>query len=960
MADIDFKNSINADTAYVDGHKVKLIAVPDGTLELPISANDEYGYVVDANSKKHRVLLTAFLEGDPDFKSSLTEDTAYMTVNGQKVKVRLAAKLNGTQYLSNSANVNDGYTEDDDGNKHRTMLVTMPTGTLELPTSETDDSAYVIDDNGKKHKVRLFAVLAGGTTIVEVTVSGVPPLSLVGAVADSLASLKAFGGTALNTIPSEYTQVEYVERPSGNTEQYIETNWKPNLAKDIRIQGTATYMGTITDYRPILLGNYTGIRSSTLNIEFDGRTQNNLRIYTLKTNASSGNDLQVGPFATNAVVDFDIQITGSTGALAVSATAGGTTETGSGTIENVGEQTLYNMMLFKDHRATMTSASKVASRIHYLKATEDDKVVFELIPVKRKSDSVVGFYDKVSGQFLTNQGTGSFTAGNEVLPTPSDPMDIYCNNGALKILDKSDWTIFTNPTSVAGQGVFISSDGKWYNANDRGAGCAIPLTIGKQYTLVIHKKTAGLGTILRYGQSPQETPTGAGIQLTDWYRGDITDGQMISFVAKLPYLVMQLSAVAVEAGMIQEAVEVIEAQGGDYTFLKYIEATGTQYIDTGIPTQEGIGFDVTFLTNSIIGNSGNYGCILGGRKASGNNDVQITTFGNPAGSIRYGSQTGNNAGIVNNQKLHVSLINSVATLDDGTTYTVLSYKFTESNNIYLFGLNNDGTLVQTGSGCRIYNAKLYVNSNVVADFIPVKRNSDNVLGMYDTISKRFFTNAGTGTFVAGTPLGDGEVLKLTPSNDTAGVANLFAVNTYKDVQEIITGTVKHKVNVYVLNGEETAWNDVVSSSSYAMPKTALGSDSNVLPNKSTDVICSHYGVLATESGVGVQDIIWVGGSNVNFKTKATYATLQDWKDYLAAQYAAGTPVIVIVPFATEYTEPAPIAQSMTVVDGDNTVSLTQQGMTPLELEATYTAGVSVTITEIENANIGNDVDVVIA
>ena len=793
-----------------------------------------------------------------------------------------------------------------------------------------------------------------------VVVSGIPPLSLVGAVADSLTSLKAFGGTALNTIPSEYTQVEYVERPSGNTEQYIETNWKPNLAKDIRIQGTATYMGTITDYRPILLGNYTGIRSSTLNIEFDGRTQNNLRIYTLKENAGTGGDLQVGPFATNDVVDFDIQITGSNGALAVSATAGGTTETGSGTIENVGEQTLYNMMLFKDHRATMTSASKVASRIHYLKATEGGNVVFELIPVKRKSDSVVGLYDKVSGQFLTNQGTGSFTAGNEVLPTPSDPMDIYCNNGALKILDKSDWTIFTNPTSVAGQGVFISSDGKWYNANDRGAGCAIPLTIGKQYTLVIHKKTAGLGTILRYGQSPQETPTGAGIQLTDWYRGDITDGQIVSFVAKQPYFVMQLSAAAAEAGMIQEAVEVIEAQGGDYTFLKYIEATGTQYIDTGIPTQEGIGFDVTFLTNSIIGNSGNYGCILGGRKASGNNDVQITTFGNPAGSIRYGSQTGNNAGIVNNQKLHVSLINSVATLDDGTTYTVLSYKFTESNNIYLFGLNNDGTLVQTGSGCRIYNAKLYVNSNVVADFIPVKRNSDNVLGMYDTISKRFFTNAGTGVFVAGPVIGDGEVLKLTPSNDTAGVANLFAVNTYKDVQEIITGTVKHKVNVYVLNGEETAWNDVVSSSSYAMPKTALGSDSNVLPNKSTDVICSHYGVLATESGVGVQDIIWVGGSNVNFKTKATYATLQDWKDYLAAQYAAGTPVIVIVPFATEYTEPAPIAQSMTVVDGDNTVSLTQQGMTPLELEATYTAGVSVTITEIENANIGNDVDVVIA
>jgi hypothetical protein len=174
------------------------------------------------------------------------------------------------------------------------------------------------------------------------------------------------------------------------------------------------------------------------------------------------------------------------------------------------------------------------------------------------------------------------------------------------------------------------------------------------------------------------------------------------------------------------------------------------------------------------------------------------------------------------------------------------------------------------------------------------------------------------------------------NGSTATANNLFAVNTYKDVQEIITGTVKHKVNVYVLNGEETAWNDVVSSSSYAMPKTALGSDSNVLPNKSTDVICSHYDVLATESGTGVQDIIWVGGSNVNFKTKSTYATLADWKDYLAAQYAAGTPVIVIVPFATEYTEPEPIAQTMNVVAGDNTLEAIQYGLPNLEAEAIYT------------------------
>lgn len=954
MADIDFKNSINADTAYVDGHKVKLIAVPDGTLELPISANDEYGYVVDANSKKHRVLLTAFLEGDPDFKSSATEDTAYMTVNGQKVKVRLAAKLNGTKYVSNSPNDNDCYTEDDDGNRHRTMLVTMPTGTLELPTSETDDSAYVIDDNGKKHKVRLFAVLAGGTTIVEVTISGIPPLSLLGAVEDSLSELKAYGGLLQSGVPGGYTAVEYVERPSGNTEQYIETNWKPNLAKNIRVQGIATYMGSDTNYRPILLGNYTGNRTSTLNIEFDGRTQNNLRIYTLKANAGTGGDLQVGPFATNDVVDFDIQITGSNGALAVSATVGGTTITGSGTIENVGEQTLYNMMIFKDHRATTTSASKVASRIHYLKATEGDKVVFELIPAVRNSDNAVGFYDKVSGQFLTNQGTGTFTAGNEIVPTPSDPMDIYCNNGKISVLDHTNWNVITNPTSQTGQGMFINSDGKLSKASDRGAGVFIPVTVGKQYTVTIHKKTIGIGTYIRYGQSNNGTVPNSAEQLLDWYRGSITDGMMFSFIAKRPYFVMQLSPDFVEAGGIDEAIEVIEAQGSDYTFVDSITADGTQYIDTGILAGSDIKAEVKFKPTNT---SAAY-CALGGRDfSSGDNRNAFGIWANVSGRTRFDFQSNSVSSTLGSSTTNwnIAVKDGVKNYFNGTQEeSNTTATFASTRNMYLFGMLSGssvtGNMVGSIAYCRIWKAGV-----LVRDFMPAIRNSDNVVGMYDTVSGTFFENQGTGVFVAGTPLGDGEVLKLTPSNDTAGVANLFAVNTYKDVQEIITGATTHKVGVYVFNGTED-WTEG-STTSLSISKTSLGTSTTVLPSTSTDIVCTHYQALGTSA---VEDAIWVGASNVNFRVRATYATISDWKTFLAGQYAAGTPVIVVYPLETAQDEVAPVPQTMQVVAGDNVLDIVQAGMSGLEVSATYMKGVSVTISEIEDANIGNSVEVVIA
>ena len=50
---------------------------------------------------------------------------------------------------------------------------------------------------------------------------------------------------------------------------------------------------------------------------------------------------------------------------------------------------------------------------------------------------------------------------------------------------------------------------------------------------------------------------------------------------------------------------------------------------------------------------------------------------------------------------------------------------------------------------QVYRFSIYENNMLVLNFIPVKRNSDNVLGMYDTVSGNFFTNAGSGSFIAG-------------------------------------------------------------------------------------------------------------------------------------------------------------------------------------------------------------------
>ena len=167
MPTIKYKSNPNEDTAYCDGHKVQLVAVPSGTLQSPIHSTSDAGYVIDGNGEKHRVLMAYFMSGTPDYKPNETCDTAYLTVSGRKIKVRLACKESGNLTLSTKANVNKGYVVGGDGEKHRVTLVETPTGTLQLPNNETDDSAYVVDNNGKKTKVRLFLLLNGIITSYE-------------------------------------------------------------------------------------------------------------------------------------------------------------------------------------------------------------------------------------------------------------------------------------------------------------------------------------------------------------------------------------------------------------------------------------------------------------------------------------------------------------------------------------------------------------------------------------------------------------------------------------------------------------------------------------------------------------------------------------------------------------------------------------------------------------------------
>ena len=175
-----------------------------------------------------------------------------------------------------------------------------------------------------------------------------------------------------------------------------------------------------------------------------------------------------------------------------------------------------------------------------------------------------------------------------------------------------------------------------------------------------------------------------------------------------------------------------------YTQLQYIESTGTQYIDTGVSSSDGndtirINIDI----QSVETDESNHRAF--GRFANGANYVYDAggVWGNGVENSRTSSRQKTNIDAIFKLRTLNMVFNGTDTLNRNNGYESPGSKF------QLFGI--DGA--ELGK-FKIWDAKIWKNDELVRDFIPAK-NSSGVVGMYDTVGNRFYTNAGTGEFIAG-------------------------------------------------------------------------------------------------------------------------------------------------------------------------------------------------------------------
>ena len=215
----------------------------------------------------------------------------------------------------------------------------------------------------------------------------------------------------------------------------------------------------------------------------------------------------------------------------------------------------------------------------------------------------------------------------------------------------------------------------------------------------------------------------------------------------------------------------------DYTVLKYLQSSGTQYIDTRVYGNLNTKVEITycFPNDSIEAGSGR---VFGSREDSVSNAFGIGTY---SGTIENGTQitlyfSNSNTGqltvtTLTTGKWYVSTISNGLCSTSGVKETLNGTGgadvFTTPETLKLFGFDSAGIM---GYGfVQISSCRIWQDNVLVRDFVPAL-DKDGVPCMWDKVNNDLYYNKGSGTFTY-------EELDITPIDCVYAGGNSY-VNTY--------------------------------------------------------------------------------------------------------------------------------------------------------------------------------------
>ena len=210
-----------------------------------------------------------------------------------------------------------------------------------------------------------------------------------------------------------------------------------------------------------------------------------------------------------------------------------------------------------------------------------------------------------------------------------------------------------------------------------------------------------------------------------------------------------------------QSLNINESKGlpKEYQQVEYIESTGTQWINTGIIPKADLNGNFIIMSK------------LGGYPFGSTNGqsvdywgINFYMYGSTSGTIECYYGTGSYPKVYNwssDTKYTITIRDKKFYCNENLICDFNNinneYSFITNNPIYLFGLNYAGGVFRPH---RFYKATFWYSNSIIKDFIPCysttpvtdetgKQCPSGTKGLYDTVEGKFYTNQGTGEFIAG-------------------------------------------------------------------------------------------------------------------------------------------------------------------------------------------------------------------
>ena len=329
-------------------------------------------------------------------------------------------------------------------------------------------------------------------------------------------------------------------------------------------------------------------------------------------------------------------------------------------------------------------------------------LVRNMVPVRRKSDGVLGFYDYCEPKFYENGGSGEFAAGPAMkclmiakaipdsLQSIDSPVEAYCPLPVVK-------EVFTGRT----------------------------LTKDVDYTVAWTNNT-------RFGEGTC-TVSGAGDYAT------ATPGSATFLIvpqAKLPQEFQRLLYLETTGTVHYVDTDIHPTANTRITALAQTTANANTYLVGILDTPQWRRFHLgaKWMTNQKFYLAGG----VGGNETQYTNDDRLLI----------------DAGW---NKLTMDAANKVLSVNDGTTYALgTSGTLPTESTLRIFGRMSNNSANSSANPVRIADVAIYESGEKTHEYIPCRRESDGVLGLYDVVGKQFLVNSGSaeGGFLAGPELAE--------------------------------------------------------------------------------------------------------------------------------------------------------------------------------------------------------------